>query len=532
MRYWPLLICSFLIVFSAEAQPGRKNKKPKVVGQNEISVSEEQTFQLLLSHLQVEDDGWWYPWGYTLRIFEGPGYTLNGNTITPAVNFNGVLSIPVTVHDGEHESDRYHVQISVTPVNDPPVITGQQPVTTPQSTPVAITLNHLTVTDPDNVYPADFQLIIDPPANNNYSVSGNQVTPVAGFEGMLSVSVRVTDGAANSAAFALQIKVEPGNRPPVIVGHAPLSINEDTTLPVLLSHLTVTDPDNTYPTGFTLKIHPGDRYTSAGHIVTPSKDYSGRLDVNVTVHDGNASSAVYSMAVAVLPVNDAPVIANLEENPLPYLVVDDKPMNISTSLEITDADNNNLTEAEISFAPGKSHSGADELLFDGTGPIKGNFDPQRGILKLTGTAPVAEYQKAIRSIRYHYVADVGPPFESKMLYITVSDGLQASEKQERQIGEGLVQVQLDIPTAFTPNGDSANDTWQITPLKSADELNKAVLRVYNKAGYLLYETIGFDKAWDGRLNGEVLPADTYFYTIDLSAQRSRASLKGVVTILR
>jgi len=49
---------------------------------------------------------------------------------------------------------------------------------------------------------------------------------------------------------------------------------------------------------------------------------------------------------------------------------------------------------------------------------------------------------------------------------------------------------------------------------------------------MVYESIGFESEWDGRLNGELLPADTYFYTIDLNINAPEGYLKGLVTILR
>ncbi len=91
---------------------------------------------------------------------------------------------------------------------------------------------------------------------------------------------------------------------------------------------------------------------------------------------------------------------------------------------------------------------------------------------------------------------------------------------------------LDIPTAFTPNGDGANETWKIVPRQGTDlnQFQHAEVRIYNKHGVLLYETNGFENRWDGRQNGEVLPADTYYYTIDLKVDNIR--YKGIVTLLR
>jgi predicted enzyme involved in methoxymalonyl-ACP biosynthesis len=44
-----------------------------------------------------------------------------------------------------------------------------------------------------------------------------------------------------------------------------------------------------------------------------------------------------------------------------------------------------------------------------------------------------------------------------------------------------------------------------------------------------YLNLGFEQ-WDGVWNGETLPSDTYFYTIELNYNKVR--YKGTVTILR
>jgi gliding motility-associated-like protein len=114
----------------------------------------------------------------------------------------------------------------------------------------------------------------------------------------------------------------------------------------------------------------------------------------------------------------------------------------------------------------------------------------------------------------------------------VNDGKVNSDFRERNLLYGEPAVSLEIPSGFTPNGDRANDTWKIVPIKSAGEYSNARIRVYNKSGSVVYETVGFTSEWDGRHNGVPLPADTYFYTIDLNMQSPQGYVKGIVTILR
>lgn len=85
--------------------------------------------------------------------------------------------------------------------------------------------------------------------------------------------------------------------------------------------------------------------------------------------------------------------------------------------------------------------------------------------------------------------------------------------------------------AFTPNGDTANDTWKIRSVNTSDDYKEALVRVYNIRGTLVYEAVGLDKEWDGKYKDSTLPADTYYYTINLNLDYTRATYQGIVTIL-
>jgi gliding motility-associated-like protein len=84
-----------------------------------------------------------------------------------------------------------------------------------------------------------------------------------------------------------------------------------------------------------------------------------------------------------------------------------------------------------------------------------------------------------------------------------------------------------VPNTFTPNGDGVNDVWEIRHLTMYPQ---CVVEVYNSQGQLLFRSYGYNKPWDGRYNGNLLPAGTYYYVIDPKEGRKRMS--GYVTILR
>jgi hypothetical protein len=74
-----------------------------------------------------------------------------------------------------------------------------------EDTDLTLVPGDLVVTDPDNVFPADFTLTVQ--EGSNYSVTGSTVTPDVGFAGDLTVPVVVNDGTDDSNTFNLTVTV-------------------------------------------------------------------------------------------------------------------------------------------------------------------------------------------------------------------------------------------------------------------------------------------------------------------------------------
>lgn len=102
---------------------------------------------------------------------------------------------------------------------------------------------------------------------------------------------------------------------------------------------------------------------------------------------------------------------------------------------------------------------------------------------------------------------------------------------------------LDIPAAFTPNGDEINDNWDFPRPKKQFETTdlfqyfdndqiKVKTKVYNRWGKLVWESNVY-KSWNGKdLNGRDLPMDSYHYIIVVSFKGKDFTYKGSVTIIR
>lgn len=615
--YLRLLMLILLCIVSADCYGQFGNDRPDIVGQQELNTNEDVSLTIELSHLIVIDRDDIYPDDFTLNVRAGDNYTVAGTTITPDANFNGYLSVPVTVNDGQINSRRYYLTVTVIPVNDPPQITGQDDLTIPEDQTISISVGQLTVTDADD---ESFTLILSP--GTNYTVSGNDVIPASNFSGTLSVTTMVSDGEINSEPFSLQINVTPVNDPPVITGQVPLQAIPGEPLTILPSHLTVSDPDNQYPGEFTVNFSPGENYSLAANIITPDQDFQGTLAVIVTVSDGLLTSAPFSLTIQVssAPVNGIPFIsgqAPLEVNEdesimleltdleikgleemenkdfsisifkginytaeknvitpdlnfngdltvsialtdgtrtgntfklsIKVLPVNDppevelametithevgrEPITFIGEIEISDIDSDTIYSAEIGFRPENYRSGNDSFLFKRYRKINGEFDTDAGILRLEGPASMEEYKTAIQSVQYSYTSNKKAVFETKTVYLTLNDGKDSGIPAETKIK--LEPIPLDIPTGFTPNGDHTNDRWRITPVQQTDSFSKSIIKVYDKRGVLVYQSVGLESEWDGKFNNELLPVDTYYYTIDLNLPTAKAVYNGWVVILQ
>ena len=76
---------------------------------------------------------------------------------------------------------------------------------------------------------------------------------------------------------------------------------------------------------------------------------------------------------------------------------------------------------------------------------------------------------------------------------------------------------LFIPTVFTPgnrDGKGTNDYWEIKGLQNYPD---CIIRVYNLWGDLVFESVGYAQAWDGKSAETELPTGSYYYIIKLNA---------------
>jgi hypothetical protein len=257
------------------------------------------------------------------------------------------------------------VAITVDPVNDAPVITlsGSAPSFTENGPSVAVD-DALTVTDID-----DTSLV-----SGNVSITAGLV---AGDTLTFTPAGGITDADAAPGVLALS-------------GTTTVA-NWQTTLRSVQFGTTSDNPTNATRT------------------------------VSFTVNDGDISSATVTKDVTVVPVNDAPVLTQPDATTLTYNE-NAAPTVVAPNITATDVDSTNLVGATIDIGIGFA-SGQDVLTL-GTNPqngISATYDAATGTLTLSGTSTVANYQAALRDVRYSNNSD-DPSSATRTISFQVDDG--------------------------------------------------------------------------------------------------------------
>jgi gliding motility-associated-like protein len=98
----------------------------------------------------------------------------------------------------------------------------------------------------------------------------------------------------------------------------------------------------------------------------------------------------------------------------------------------------------------------------------------------------------------------------------------------------IVQVDsvyaIGVPNSFTPNGDGLNDVWE---LENSFAFPNMLVKVYNRWGNVVYESVGYTTPWDGRSrSGSDVALGTYYYIIELNSEKKEKPISGSVTIVK
>jgi gliding motility-associated-like protein len=89
---------------------------------------------------------------------------------------------------------------------------------------------------------------------------------------------------------------------------------------------------------------------------------------------------------------------------------------------------------------------------------------------------------------------------------------------------------IDVPNAFSPNGDNVNDVLYV----NGYDLETMEFRIYNRWGQLVFESDRLEYGWDGTFNGVPQEMEVYAYTLKAKFKNGiETPLRtGNITLLR
>ena len=332
-----------------------------------------------------------------------------------------------------------------------------------------------------------------------------------------TVTFIVNDGDVNSNSYLHTISVTlVANSAPVLASAetSALSFTEGGSATAITSALTVADSDDTNIESATVQITSNldnsedvlafttqngitGSFTSSTGLLTLSgsatlADYQTALrsvtyqntdtdnpstsqrTVTFTVNDGDVNSNNQTRTIDVVAVNDAPVLASAETSALSF-TEGGSATAITSALTVSDADDTNIESATVQITSNLDSS-EDVLAFTTQNGITGSFTSSTGLLTLSGSATLANYQTALRSVTYQNTDTDNPSTSQRTVTFTVNDGDVNSNTQTRTIDVVAVNDAPVLASAETSalsftEGDSATAITSALTVADSDDTN-------------------------------------------------------------
>jgi gliding motility-associated-like protein len=132
--------------------------------------------------------------------------------------------------------------------------------------------------------------------------------------------------------------------------------------------------------------------------------------------------------------------------------------------------------------------------------------------------------------QFIYQLDNGPPQESN-IFLPVSSGSHIVHVTDVNGCTDLTTeiTVLGYTSFFTPNNDTYSDTWNIIGLEGQSE---TVIRIFNRYGEYIKQIIANGEGWDGTINGQSLPADDYWFTVEYVENGQFKEFKSHFSLVR
>lgn len=124
---------------------------------------------------------------------------------------------------------------------------------------------------------------------------------------------------------------------------------------------------------------------------------------------------------------------------------------------------------------------------------------------------------------------VATPLEDITYYVTGVSQLQGCPQTD-SIKIKVIEQDVFVPNAFTPNNDGLNDVFHITARKMIEVQE---FKIFNRWGQEIFSTNDIRKGWNGTFKGVPQDAGVYHYLIRTASITGKVQLlKGDITLIR
>ncbi len=439
---------------------------------------------------------------------------------TEALDFESIASFELTiiVNDGELTSVPQNVTINLANLNDnTPVITANQSFSVDENTGTGFIVATPAVEDADGQTTYSNWTILDGNINNAFSID-----PLTGaitinnsaaldFEELSSytLTIAVGDGSNSSASQTIVIEINNLNDvKPIISSNISFSVDENKEQGFAVGTLTASDEDGetnftawsivSGNTNNTFRIDPLTGVISVENSIALNFEATTQYTLEITVSDGINTSIAQTVIIDVVDLNEVPVIVGNQM----FELMENSPNGVEIGVAVVSDPDGTTTFTNWTITS-QDESGVFEI------------DPLTGKITLMKNAEL-DFETQPTHTLWITVTDGNGVSNAVAVTITLIDAT------ENENGNPV------IFTAFSPNGDGVNDTWNVPNLNAYPNCE---MKIFNSDGMELFYNKGYTRQWDGSYNGKEMPLGTYYYLVRLN-DSTNTVYKGHFTLIR
>ncbi|MGP0690680.1 tandem-95 repeat protein, partial [Priestia aryabhattai] len=448
----------------------------------------------------------------------------------PNPNFNGTDQFTVLVSDGQGGTAVSTVTINVIPVNDPPITSNVSFTIAEDST----LINQIVAVDPDGDS-LTFSLQAAP-GNGVAAVNADgtfSYQPNPNFNGTDQFTVLVSDGQGGTAVSTVTVIVTPVNDAPTVPNYT-FSTQEDSPV---IGAIVGTDVDGN-PLSYQLQVVPTNGVAAVNADGTfsyqPNPNFNGTDQFTVLVSDGQGGTAVSTVTINVIPVNDPPITSNVsftiaEDSTLINQIVAVDPDGDSLTFSLQAAPGNGVAVVNVdgtfSYQPNLNFNGTDRftvLVSDGQG----------GTAVSTVTVIITPVNDAPTVPNYTFSTQEDSPVIGAIVGTDV-DGNPLSYQLQVAPTNGVAAVNADGTFSYQPN-PNFNGTDQFTVLVSDGQGGTAVstvtINVIPVNDPPITSNVSFTIAEDSMLINQIVAVDPDGDSLTFSLQAAPGNGVAVVNV--